>query len=138
MHGVHEHGDGGNQLGKLSGRFEAIHKRHDEIENDEIGLEFLSLGDGFLSIGGLDDFPGSGRDKDSSQCGANRRIILGNENQGCHENGKAEETVGAGQSCFPTTFDALRKYHEVLSHQYSKLCRPYRESAGGFQILNEG
>ena len=77
---MHEHGDGGNELGKLPGSFKAIHHRHNQIENDEVGLEFLSLGDGFLPVSDFCDFPGSGTQENAAQCGPNRGIVLGNEN----------------------------------------------------------
>lgn len=100
MHGVHEEGNVRQQLGDLPGGSQAIHHRHHQIEDDEVGLEFLGPGNSILPIFDRNDFPRSGALEKGPQGSPNRGTILSNQYPGGHANGQQVETGGAARSCF--------------------------------------
>ena len=92
-------GISGRSLEIWPSRGQAIHDRHDQVENDEIGLEFLGLGDGFLAILDVDDLPGASAFEQSVQGSSHRRIVFGNQYSGRHAIAKQIETADR-RSCF--------------------------------------
>lgn len=101
MHGVHEHRDFGQEFGDLASGAQAIHHRHHQIKNDEIGLEFLGFGNGFLTILDIHDFPGAGALQQATQGSSNRWIVLGNQDSDGHANRQAGRDGAPCGRAFP-------------------------------------
>src|SRR5215472_1436236 len=53
MQRVHEHGARVSLLGDFLGRGDPIHNRHSKIEDDDVRLELINLGDRLSTVAGL-------------------------------------------------------------------------------------
>lgn len=73
-------------VGGFVGPLKPVHHRHDQIENDEVGFEFLGFGNGLLTILGDNNFKGPRTLQQHAQGSPDRRIILGNEYSDGHAN----------------------------------------------------
>jgi hypothetical protein len=62
------------------GRFQPIELRHVEIEDGDVGLEFLAFLDGFISISRLGAYvPARSRFKQSLHTSSHQIVIVGNQ-----------------------------------------------------------
>jgi hypothetical protein len=96
MHGVHQDGNIGQEFGDLLSRFETIHHRHHQIENDEMGFQFLRFGNGFLTIVDVHNFPGPRDFQKGTQGSSNRGTVFSNQNSDGHANRQARRVAPHG------------------------------------------
>ncbi len=89
VQGMHQQRDPGQEFGEFAGGGEAIHHGHDQVQNDDVGPEFLGLGDGLLAILDVNDLPAAGALEQAAQGYSNRRIVVGNQDSDRHATGQA-------------------------------------------------
>jgi hypothetical protein len=102
VHRVHQERKVGHEFRKHSCRGQAIHHGHDQVQNDEIGIEFLSLGDYFLAILSVDHLPGVNPFQQLVQGSSNHRIIFGNQDSDRHANARVSRdgaSIGLVRKC---------------------------------------
>ena len=90
VHRVEDYGHGGCSFVNMAGRFETVHARHGQVENDGIGTQRGSFGDRLVTIFGVAaNFPALMAFQEAAQALALEFVVVGNQDSYGHSCGCA-------------------------------------------------